>query len=206
MRKGHLNVLALQVDNGIEGIVGHAVAQQVFQSVARKDAPAVVHDGKTGVQVGIVAQHDLHNVVMELIVLEQRVVRFKIYVRAVLVGGVFGHVTLHNALLEGCLAHLTVAERAYLEMSAQRVYGLHAHAVQSDALLKGLRVILTAGVQHADRLNEFSLGDASAVVTHADPQVVFNGYLNTVTGLHLKLVNGVVNDFFQQHINAVLRQ
>ena len=34
MGEGYFDVLALQVDDGIEGIVGHAVAQQVFQTMA----------------------------------------------------------------------------------------------------------------------------------------------------------------------------
>ena len=85
MRKGHLDIVALQMDNGVQRVVGHAVFQQIFQSMTRENTTTIVHDGQTRVQIGVVAQHVLHNVVLELIVLEQRVVGFKVDVRAVLV-------------------------------------------------------------------------------------------------------------------------
>ena len=85
MGKGHLDIVTLQMDDGIQRVVGHAVFQQIFQSMTRENTTTIVHDGQTRVQIGVVAQHVLHNVVLELIVLEQRVVGFKVDVRAVLV-------------------------------------------------------------------------------------------------------------------------
>ena len=41
------DVLALQVDDGVERVVGHSVFQQVFQAVARQDSPTVVHYRQT---------------------------------------------------------------------------------------------------------------------------------------------------------------
>ena len=95
MGEGYLNILALQVDNGIEGVIGHAVFQQVLQSVAREDAATVVHDGKSCVQVGVVAQHVFHDVVLEPIVLEELgiIVGLEIDIGTILVLRVFRHVT-----------------------------------------------------------------------------------------------------------------
>ena len=55
MGKGNLHVLSFQVDNRIKGIIGHAIAQQVFQSVSRQDATPVIHDGQSCVQISVVA-------------------------------------------------------------------------------------------------------------------------------------------------------
>ena len=45
--------------------------------------------------------------------------------------------------------------------------------------------------------------NASPVVTHTDTKVFFNGNLDFLTGLHLELVNTVVNHFFQEDIDSV---
>ena len=44
--EGDLYVVAHDVDDGIELVVGHVVLEQVLQSVAALDAPSVVHDGE----------------------------------------------------------------------------------------------------------------------------------------------------------------
>ena len=43
--KGNLDVLALYVNDGVKAVVGHAVVQQVGQTIAANDAPPIVHDG-----------------------------------------------------------------------------------------------------------------------------------------------------------------
>ena len=70
MGKGYLDVVTLQMDNGVEGVIGHAVFQQVLQAVARQDAPTIIHNSQPCIQVGVVTQHVLHDVVVEGVVLE----------------------------------------------------------------------------------------------------------------------------------------
>ena len=95
MGEGYLDIVAFEVDNGIEGVIGHAVFQQVLQSVTRENAPPVVHDGKSGIQIGVVAQHVLHNVVMKPIVLEELgiVVGLEVDIGTAFVVRLFRHVT-----------------------------------------------------------------------------------------------------------------
>ena len=50
-----------------------------------EDAPPVVHDGKPDVQVGIVAQHILHDFIVELIVDELGIIGFEEDIGAVLI-------------------------------------------------------------------------------------------------------------------------
>ena len=55
MRKGYLYVLALDMYDGVKRVGGHGVGKEVGKTIARQDAMTVVHDGKTRVEVGIVA-------------------------------------------------------------------------------------------------------------------------------------------------------
>ena len=112
----YLYVLALGVDDGIESVGGHGVVEKVYQTVARQDAPSVIHDGEARVEVGIVAQHGLHDVVVEAVANEQCVVGLEEDVGTVLVVGLLGGVALEDAALEGQCAHLAVAERFHLEV------------------------------------------------------------------------------------------
>ena len=64
--------------NGIETVVGHIVVEKVLQSVAALYPAPVVHDGQAGIEIGVVAQHGLHNLVVEGIVLEKGVVGLEV--------------------------------------------------------------------------------------------------------------------------------
>ena len=168
MRKGYLNVFALHVDDRVEAVVGHVVGEQVFQTVARKDAAAIEDDGQSGVQIGIVAEHRFHDVVVELVVLEQcfAVVGLEIDVSTILVVGLTCLVVGEHTTFEVEFAHLSVTERLHFEVAAQEVHGLHAYAIQSHRLLESLRIVLTTSVQLAYGFDELALRDASAIVAH----------------------------------------
>ena len=91
-------------------------------------------------------------------------------------------------------------------MSTQRIHRLHTHAIQAHRLLESFRVVLTTSVQHTNRLDEFTLRDASSIVTNGDTQVFVNGDFQAVACLHLKFVDGVVDNFLQQHIDTIFGQ
>ena len=194
MGKGYLNVIALQVDDGVQRIVGHAVLEQVLQTMTAEDAAAVVHHVQSRVQVGIVTQHIFHDFIVKPVVLELRVVRFKINIGTILVLRRFRHVRDEPATLEDRFAHLAVAVAGHLEMRAQGIHRLDTDTVQANRLLESLGVELATGVQNADALNEFALRDASSVVTDGDAEIVFNIDFDTVAGTHLEFVNRVVED------------
>ena len=91
-------------------------------------------------------------------------------------------------------------------MDTQRIDRLHTHAIQTYRLLEGLRVILTTCIQHADSLDELTLRNATTIVTNGDTQIVVDGDLQAVASLHLELVDGVVDDFLQQHVDTIFWQ
>ena len=206
--EGYLDVFALHVDNGVEHIDRHVVGQQVLQTVAADDALAIVHDGEALVQVGIVAKHRLDDIVVEAILLEKSlvVVGLEEDKSTGFIAAFRGFIGLQDAPFEGQCAHLALAIASHLEVRAQCVDGFHTDTVQADTLLESLRVVLTACIQHADGLDELSLRDAAAIVAHRHTQVVVDIDLDALAGIHLELVDGVVDDLLQQHINTVLGQ
>ena len=203
MGKGYLDVLALHVDDGIHGVGGHGIGEQVFQTVARKDASPVVHDGQTRIKIGIVAQHRLHEIIMETVVFEQCVVGFKEDIGAALIGSFLGYVGDEFTALKLCRAHFAVAIGTHLEARTQEVDGLDAHTIHSHGFLERLRVVFTAGIQLADGLYHLLLRNATSVVAERHPKVVLDINLDALAFVHAELIDRVVNGFLEQHIDTV---
>ena len=109
VRKGYLYVFASQMYDIVEGTGRHSILKQVRESVATQDAPSVEHDGQACIQVSIVAQHHLHELVLEGVMLKQGGIGLEIDECAVLVLSILSNVGLQDALLEGGSPHLSVA-------------------------------------------------------------------------------------------------
>ena len=206
MGKGNLDVFALHVDNLIKTLVGHIIGQEILQTMTAEDAATIVHDGESGVQISIVAEHRLHEIIVERIVLEQGIIRFEEDEGTVLVLGIFRNIALQNTFLKLQMAHLAVAERLYLEMRAEGIHRLHTHTVQADTLLERLAVVLTTGIQHAHSLDKFTLRNTTTIVAHADPQMIFDINLQSGTSAHLELIDRVIYHLFQEYVDSILRQ
>ena len=106
------------MDNRIKRIVGHPVLQQILQSVTGKDAATIIHNGKTNIQIRIIAEHILHNLVMEPIVQELGHVGLKENISAVLVLRRLSDITFQFATLKNGLSHFAIAITVNLEMTA----------------------------------------------------------------------------------------
>ena len=89
-------------------------------------------------------------------------------------------------------------------MRGEGVDGFQADAVEADALLESLGIVLTTRVQHRHGFHQLAQGNTTTVVAHGDAQVLVDGHLDALAGVHLELIDGVVDDFLQQHIDAVL--
>ena len=200
----YLDILAPHVDYRVERLGSHLIFQQVLQSVARDDAPAVEHYSQPGVQIGIVAEHRLNDVVLEGVTLEERIVRLKVDIRAPFVLGGSGLVAYKLATLKASGPHVAVAVGAHLKVGRKEVDGFDTHAVHADRLFECLRVVFTAGIELADGLNHLSLRYAAPIVAQPDGLIVNHLYLYAVAFVHTELVNGVVDGLFQQHVDAVV--
>ena len=206
MGEGNLDILALHVDDVVEAFIGHIIAQQILQTMAAQDAAAIVHDGESGVQISIVAEHRFHEIIVEGIVLEECIIRLEEDKGTVLVLSIFRRVALQNTFLKLQMAHLTVAVRLYLEVGTEGIDRLHTHTIQTNALLERLAVVFTAGIQHTYSLNELALRNTTAIVAHADTQIVLDIDFQTGTCAHLEFIDRVVYHLLQKHINTIFRQ
>ena len=187
--EGYFNILSFHVDDGIQRVDGHVVRQEILQSMPAEDTPSVVHDGQSRIQVSIVAEHFLHDVIMETVVLEECIVRFEVDVCAVLIRRLLRFVASDVAFLKRKFTHLAVTEALHLEMGTECIDGFHTDTVQSDALLEGLGIVFATGVQHRDSLDELALRNPPAIVSDTDTQVVFHVNLDPVAGIHLELID-----------------
>ena len=138
MGKGNLNILALEMDNGVKGIVGHAIFQQILQSMTGKDAPIIIHDGQANIQIGIVAKHVFHNFIVELIVQELSGIWFEIDIGAILILSRFCNIAYQLATLKHGLAHLAFAIASHFETTTQGVHSFYTNTIQTNRFLKGL--------------------------------------------------------------------
>ena len=102
---------------------------------------------------------------------------------------------------------LSVAAAFNGERGAKGVNGFYAHAVEANRLLERFGVVLAAGVDFRCHIHHFAEGYAAAVVGHGyrpsgtdsvDPDF----YL--FAEAHHEFIDGVVQHFFQQHINAIV--
>ena len=89
MRESNLNIFAHNVDNGIQAIIGHGVVEQVFQTITALDAPTIIHNGETTIQISVVTQHGFNDVFVETIAFKERVVGHEINVSAVFIVAIF---------------------------------------------------------------------------------------------------------------------
>ena len=122
--KGYLYIFSLEVDDGVESRSVHGVGQQVFQSVAGDDTASVVVYLKSCVQIGVIAEHGLHELRLELIVEEESVVGFKMDVCTCLVhvGHIFpwqvvGLVAFQLSFLELGNTNFAFTITAYFKMA-----------------------------------------------------------------------------------------
>ena len=204
VRDGHLDVVAREVDRRIERRVGHLLVQQVQQTVLRDVGLAVELEGQAEVEVSVVLHHLLDVLHVVGVGAEHLLVHAERDQRAVaLLHAALPAVALLDALREGDRAGLAVAHRTGGELARKHVDGLDAHAVQTDGLLEGRTAVLAAGIHLADGRRERFERNAAPVVAHRD-HVVDHRDLDLLAGAHDELVDRVVDDLLDEHVDAVV--
>ena len=204
VRDGHLDVVAREVDRRIERRVGHLLVQQVQQTVLRDVGLAVELEGQAEVEVGVVLHHLLDVLHVVGVGAEHLLVHAERDQRAVaLLHAALPAVALLDALREGDRAGLAVAHRTGGELARKHVDGLDAHAVQTDGLLESRTAVLAAGIHLADGRRERFERNAAPVVAHRD-HIVGHRDLDLLAGTHDELVDRVVDDLLDEHVDAVV--
>ena len=109
MCKGNLDVIAFQMHDIVKRSRIHRIYQQVFQTVSRYNSPAIIINFKSCVQVGVVAEHGLHKLWLELIIEEKRIVWLKLYKCSIFLVRIGCFIGFYDTLLEGSHSHLSIA-------------------------------------------------------------------------------------------------
>ena len=196
MGEGDFNVVAFQVDNRIERLFAVALLQQIEQAVARHKLLTVENKRQTCVQIGVVAQHCLNVVGVEVVGTKHRLVGRELHLGAVALGGGLQIVLFYEfTRFKISLFGHSVAERPNRKLRRQRIDSLCAHAVQTNRFLERFGVILRASIHNGNGSHHLALRNAAAIVAHGE-RVVLESDVDGRAELHSELVYRVVNHFF----------
>ena len=208
VREGYLDVVTFHVDDRIKGLFTHGFREQVQQTVFGDVAAPVEVQDQSLVEVRVVPAHFFNVFRPEL-----GVCREDFLVR---VEGRAGAVGLVRAALPPRLGDfLPPAELVGTRFSVpvgldfkkvgKGVDRLDAHAVEAHGFFKGVAVVFGPGVDLGGAVQQFSQRDAAAEVAHLAQAVWGDVDGDLFAESHDEFVNGVVDDFFQQDVNAVVR-
>ena len=194
--KDDLDVRTFDVDERVERLFGHVLGDEVQEAVFALIGNPVQDEGETFLEVGIVLHHRFHDVHVEGIAFEHLVVGGEADEGAVLLGRVALAAVQQDAAAEVGEGGLAVAVGFHQE-------GLGADAVHTHGLLEGSRVELTAGVQLGNHIHHLSERDAASEVAHGHGPVLVDGDVDALAIAHRELVDGVVDDLFQEDVDTV---
>ena len=205
VRHHDLDVLSLQVYRLVERGLGHVFLDQVQESVLGLVHRAVEVEGQPFLEIGIVLNHRLHEVHVELVGAEHLAVGSENDQGAVLLGD--GFLDAASGKLPAFVAGPgtpAVAERLYVELLGKGVDCLGSDSVQSDGFLEHLVVELASGVElagglhhRAERYPSPEVPDAHLVVFYLDDDLLAESCR--------EFVDAVVNDLFEEHVDSVPR-
>ena len=203
MGEDDLDVRTFDVDERVKGLFGHVLGDEVQEAVFALIGNPVQDEGETFLEVGIVLHHRFHDVHVEGVAFEHLVVGGEADEGAVLFGRVALAAVQQDAAAEVGEGGLAVAVGFHQEVGGHRVDGLGADAVHTHGLLEGSRVELTAGVQLGNHVHHLSERDAASEVAHGHGPVLVDGDVDALAIAHRKLVDGVVDDLFQEDVDTV---
>ena len=120
-----------------------------------------------------------------------------------LVGGLALFLLDEVAARENGFGVFAVAVGADGELGRERVDGLGADAVEANRKLEDIVVVFGAGVDDGDALDDFAQRDAATVVADGDAVFIYVD-VDLLAVAHDEFVDGVVDDFLEQDIDAVV--
>ena len=205
--KGDFDVLVLQVGDRVKRFAVEFVFEEIAETVLGFEFFTVVEEGEAAVEVGVVPEHILDVIVAEAALAEDFGVGIEAEFGAG--AGVFGcglvAFVLARDLAAGKLygAGFAFAKGLNGELGGEGVDGFDANSVEADGFLEGLGIVFRAGVDFGGAVLEFAEGDAAPVVAHVNVGAV-DIDLNCFAVPHDEFVDGVVDDFLQENVDAVI--
>ena len=199
-----LEAVEAAVDRIVERrIVADLLFQQVGEPPFALEPPAAIDEREPGVQVRVVVEA----VGDELLAPGERIEDLAIGREANVGSGSGGGVLAalvrdEPAALELRRAVLPVPPARDLEVAREGVDRLGADAVQPHGELEDVVVVLPAGVDLADAVDELAQGNAAPEVPDRD-RVAVPPDLHPLAAVHDELVDGVVDHLLQHRVDAV---
>ena len=192
MCEGDIYAFAVQMYDRVEAGCRHVVIEQVFESVAADYAASVVEDGEPGVEVGVIAEHVGDKLGVKPEVRKEFGIGCEVDIGAVLLGSISFAVFDEFSAVEDGFVHTTIAEASCYEAAAECVDGFQTYAVHADGGGEDGRVVLSAGVQLRDSVDQFAEGNAAAVVAHFCRAVVGDVHLDAFAEALVKFVDTII--------------
>ena len=202
--EGELESVELAMEGVIDGwFAAQFVGEEVGETVLRDVLLAVVIEDQTAVEERVVAQAVLEILLLPPVILEDLGVGDEADEGAVaLLIRLAALLLFLLALTEEPAFELAVAVADDLELRRQCVHCLVAHPVEPDRKLEDVVVVLAAGVDLGDAVDVLAEWNAAAVIAHRHlGTVALDGDPFAVA--HDELVDGVVDDLFEHHVDAV---
>ena len=197
VRDRHLDIVSLQMDDGIERCGSHIILEEIKETIPRDEAVAIEVNRQTRLEVGIHPDHAVDELLLVAVVSEDVRIGVVVHEGAVVLARCGQDLALLDELplLEDDCLHRPVAVGGDSHTGGESVDRLEPDAIEPDRLLEDLVVVLGAGIHRTYSLSERALRDASAVVADGDVAVLLlvDRDVDVLAVPHRILVDGVVD-------------
>ena len=166
---------------------------------------AVEHNGQARIQKDVILQKAFYEFVLVLIFFEDFLVRNEIDKCSVcFVSRLDSRLLCNDGFAVFDPFTLSFAEAGNQEITAQGIHSLDTDTVQSDRLFKCLAVVLGTCVHFTGYVDHLSQRNATAIVPDGNSSF-FDGHFYSFAIPHHVFVDGVIEYFFQQYIDPIIR-
>ena len=125
----------------------HIIFKKIFQTIFRDESLTIHHDRQTAIQVTIVPHHFSQVHRFKCILLKNCIIRNELDIRPVLFICLRNRqIFYHFAANKRNLFFLPISHRINHEMRRQGVNGFRTYTIQTNRLLKCLRIVFTPSI------------------------------------------------------------
>ncbi len=211
MGESCLEIVILDVDDGIESRTLHIVLEEIEKAVFGVVALVVVVESKSAIQITIVPDTTLYIFIYKMVVAKKFGVGDKLDEGAGshegIVGGEGQNATVGGklALAEFGRTSLALTKGLDAEIGRERIDSLGTHTVETHGFLEHLIVVLSTCVKLAHCLNHLAQRNTAAIVANRDFALSeVDRHFHTFTETRGELIDGIVDDLLDEDVNAVV--
>ena len=208
VRDRHLDVVSLQMDDGIERCGCHIILQEIEEAITGDEAGAIEVNRQTRLEVGIHPDHTVDELLLVAVVAEDVRIGVVVDEGAIVLTRCGHYVALLDELplLEDDCLHRPIAVGGDSHTGREGVDRLKPDAIEPDRLLEDLVVVLRTGIHRAYSLGKRALRDTSTVVADGDVAmlILVDRDVDVLTVPHRILVDGVVDHLLEEDVDTII--